>query len=160
MGADALTRMLQQFWKRFWIPPRAHGEALHERRVSYVELFYDLVFVVIVGASAFAPRAWRLWVCTAFAVIWLTTTLVTFTRRRSADQIATVPRDSVLERFDLLAILVLGEVVAGVVIGPQGSELAATGIVAAAAGGDRVDRLGHRGREIRCPRHRVIPDGL
>ena len=251
---DTLAHMLRQFWKRFWMPPRAHGEVRHERRVSYAELFYDLVFVVvvaraahalahhvtwdgvgafvvvfamvwilwlngtlyyelhgredgrtrtfvflemillsilavftegaaghygrefatvyalllavvtlfwwrvqrfddpkylpqarryvafmlvglaIVGGSVFAPEAWRLAMWAAFAVIWLALTLATFMRRRPVDQVATVPTESVVERFDLFTILVLGEVVSGVVIGLSGAELATTGIVAAVFG--------------------------
>jgi low temperature requirement protein LtrA len=246
--------MLRQFWKRFWMPPRAHGDVRHERRVSYVELFYDLVFVVVVaraahalahhvtwggvglfavtfamvwilwlngtlyyelhgredgrtrtfvflemillailavftegadggygrefaivyslllavttlywwrvqryddpkylpqarryigfmlvglvmvGGSVFVPGSWRVWIWAAFAVVWLTATLATFMHRRPADQVATVPTDSVVERFDLFTILVLGEVVSGVVIGLSGAASATTGIVAAVFG--------------------------
>jgi low temperature requirement protein LtrA len=246
--------MLRQFWKRFWMPPRAHGDVRHERRVSYVELFYDLVFVVvvaraahalahhvtwggvgvfavtfamvwvlwlngtlyyelhgredgrtrtfvflemtllallavftedaggkygrefaivyslllavvtmflwrvqsfdapeylaqarryvalmvaslaIVGASVFAPDGWRVWMWAAFAIMWLAATLATFMRPRPADQVANVPTESVVERFDLFTILVLGEVVSGVVIGLSGSQSATTGMVAAVFG--------------------------
>jgi len=236
------------------MPPRAHGEVLHERRVSYVELFYDLVFVVVVaraanalahhvswgavgafavifamvwilwlngtlyydlhgredgrtrtfvflemillailavftggangaygnefavvyalllavvtlfwwrvqryddpkylpqarryvgfmmvgvalvGSSVWAPEAWRVSVWAVFAVIGLTLALLTFMRHRPAGQVATVPTESLVERFDLFTILVLGEVVSGVVIGLSGSELATTGVVAAVLG--------------------------
>jgi low temperature requirement protein LtrA len=30
-------------------PPRAHGEVLEGRAVSFLKLFYDLVFVVLVA---------------------------------------------------------------------------------------------------------------
>jgi low temperature requirement protein LtrA len=246
--------MRRQFWKRFWMPPRAHGEVLHERSVSYVELFYDLVFVVVVaraahalahdvtwdgvgvfavvfamvwilwlngtlyyelhgredgrtrtfvflemillailavftgganggygrefaavyalllavvtmfwwrvqryddpkylpqarryvgfmmvgvalvGSSVWAPDAWRVPLWAVFAVIGLTLTLVTFMLRRPADHVTTVPTESLVERFDLFTILVLGEVVSGVVIGLSGSKLATTAIVAAVFG--------------------------
>lgn len=236
------------------MPPRAHGEVLHERRVSFLELFYDLVFVVVVaraahalahhvtwdgvgvfvvvfamiwvlwlngtvyyenhgredgrtrtfvfvemimlavlavftegangeysrefaivyalllvvttfywwgvqrhddpkylpqtrryialmaagfvvmGGSAFAPEGWRIWVWAAFVALYLAATLATFMRRRPAEEVATVPTDSLVERFDLFTILVLGEVVAGVVIGLSGTEPGATGIVAAVFG--------------------------
>lgn len=36
----------------FRMPPRIHGEVDRERRVSNLELFYDLVFVVLVGQLA------------------------------------------------------------------------------------------------------------
>ncbi|MCB9388845.1 MAG: low temperature requirement protein A [Acidimicrobiia bacterium] len=36
----------------FFTPPRQHGEVDYSRRVSYLELFYDLVFVVLIGRAA------------------------------------------------------------------------------------------------------------
>jgi low temperature requirement protein LtrA len=36
----------------FGVGPRRHGEPLEGRNVSFVELFYDLVFVVLVGQAA------------------------------------------------------------------------------------------------------------
>ncbi len=36
----------------FWQPPRAHGEIEPERRVSFLELFYDLVYVVVIAQAA------------------------------------------------------------------------------------------------------------
>jgi low temperature requirement protein LtrA len=38
-------------------PPRPHGEAIEGRTVSFLELFYDLVFVVFVSQVA---TRWRL----------------------------------------------------------------------------------------------------
>jgi low temperature requirement protein LtrA len=40
------------FWSRFWQPPRPHGQSIVDRRVSYVELFYDLVFVVVIARAS------------------------------------------------------------------------------------------------------------
>lgn len=40
---------LTQWFRR---PPRIHGEVDHDRTVSYLELFYDLVFVVLVSQVA------------------------------------------------------------------------------------------------------------
>jgi low temperature requirement protein LtrA len=39
---------------RTWLksPPRAHGEILEDRSVSFLELFYDLVFVVLIAQIA------------------------------------------------------------------------------------------------------------
>ena len=48
--------------------------------------------------------------------------------------VATVPTESLVERFDLFTILVLGEVVAGVVAGLSGSETATVAIVTAVVG--------------------------
>lgn len=38
----------------FGAGPRRHGEVIRERNVSYLELFYDLVFVVLIGLAAHA----------------------------------------------------------------------------------------------------------
>jgi len=46
-GAD-----VRRFWARFWQPPRPHGQSIVDRRVSYVELFYDLVFVVVISRAS------------------------------------------------------------------------------------------------------------
>jgi low temperature requirement protein LtrA len=44
--------MLAEFRRRFWLPPRAHGQVIEDRTVSFLELFYDLVYVVVVGRAA------------------------------------------------------------------------------------------------------------
>jgi low temperature requirement protein LtrA len=36
----------------FWRPPRAHGEIDPDRSVSFLELFYDLVYVVVIAQAA------------------------------------------------------------------------------------------------------------
>jgi low temperature requirement protein LtrA len=41
-----------RFRRWFWRPPRAHGEVDQERTVSFLELFYDLVYVVVVAQAA------------------------------------------------------------------------------------------------------------
>jgi len=246
--------MLRAFWDRFWMPPRRHGELLHDRRVSPMELFYDLVFVVVVaraahglahhvtwhgvgvfavvfcmvwiawfngsmyyelhgredgrtrtfvftdmtllailavfteeaggeasrefaavyavlllvmtgywwgvqrrdepqfraqarryivvlfagalliGASVLVPGEARVWVWAVFAVAWMSLTMHSFTRERDPSTVAMVPTESMVERFDLFTILVLGEVVAGVVAGLSGAESSGAAIVAAVFG--------------------------
>jgi low temperature requirement protein LtrA len=39
---------------RRWLsrPPRPHGAAIFDRRVSFLELFYDLAYVAIIGQAA------------------------------------------------------------------------------------------------------------
>ena len=44
--------MLPEFRRRFWHPPRAHGDIIEDRSVSFLELFYDLVYVVVIGQAA------------------------------------------------------------------------------------------------------------
>jgi low temperature requirement protein LtrA len=36
----------------FWRPPRAHGDVIEDRTVGFLELFYDLVYVVVVAQAA------------------------------------------------------------------------------------------------------------
>ena len=48
---DART-MLRRFREHLWKPPRRHGEVIEDRSVSFLELFYDLVFVVLIGHAA------------------------------------------------------------------------------------------------------------
>ncbi len=40
------------FRRWLWSPPRAHGETIAERRVSFLELFYDLVYVAVISQAA------------------------------------------------------------------------------------------------------------
>jgi low temperature requirement protein LtrA len=44
--------MLREFRRRMWQPPRAHGDAEEDRTVSFLELFHDLVYVVVIAALA------------------------------------------------------------------------------------------------------------
>lgn len=41
-----------RFKRWFWRPPRAHGETIAGRTVSFLELFYDLVYVAVIGQAA------------------------------------------------------------------------------------------------------------
>jgi low temperature requirement protein LtrA len=43
---------IRQFRAWFWKPPRAHGEILADRRVSNLELLYDLVYVAVISQVA------------------------------------------------------------------------------------------------------------
>jgi low temperature requirement protein LtrA len=47
-GSDILRRLRAELWR----PPRAHGEILRDRTVGPLELFYDLVVVVLVAQAA------------------------------------------------------------------------------------------------------------
>src|SRR6185295_1386066 len=53
-GADAGQPMALGAGLRRWFlqPPRPHGEVIEDRTVSFLELFYDLVYVVLVGQIA------------------------------------------------------------------------------------------------------------
>jgi low temperature requirement protein LtrA len=41
-----------RFKRWFWRPPRVHGEIIADRQVSVLELFYDLVYVAVIGQAA------------------------------------------------------------------------------------------------------------
>ncbi|MDH3189487.1 MAG: low temperature requirement protein A [Acidimicrobiia bacterium] len=41
-----------RFGDGFWQQPRAHGEIIEDRTVSFLELFYDLVYVVVIARAA------------------------------------------------------------------------------------------------------------
>jgi low temperature requirement protein LtrA len=67
---------VRQFKRWFWRPPRSHGESIVDRRVSNLELLYDLVYVAVIGqashgigeeatAGAFAAFA------VVFGLIWI-----------------------------------------------------------------------------------------
>ena len=45
---------IREFRHWFWKPPRAHGEILADRRVSNLELLYDLVYVAVISQVAAA----------------------------------------------------------------------------------------------------------
>ncbi|HKC27304.1 MAG TPA: low temperature requirement protein A [Jatrophihabitans sp.] len=48
MSRDILHRLRTELWQ----PPRAHGEIQRDRTVGHLELFYDLVVVVLVAQAA------------------------------------------------------------------------------------------------------------
>lgn len=68
--------MLNDFRQRFWQPPRAHGDVVEDRTVSFLELFYDLVYVVVIAAAASTLAHDITWRSVAefgvvFGLIWL-----------------------------------------------------------------------------------------
>jgi low temperature requirement protein LtrA len=46
------TGVVTLFRRYFWKPPRAHGEVIEDRSVSFLELFYDLVYVIVIARAA------------------------------------------------------------------------------------------------------------
>ncbi|QGN57477.1 low temperature requirement protein A [Nostocoides sp. HKS02] len=64
------------FRRHFWKPPRAHGEVIEGREVSFLELFYDLVYVVVVSQAAHHLAGDVTWAgagrfAIVFGLIWL-----------------------------------------------------------------------------------------
>jgi low temperature requirement protein LtrA len=41
-----------RFERWFWRPPRPHGDTIAHRQVSFLELFYDLVYVAVISQAA------------------------------------------------------------------------------------------------------------
>jgi hypothetical protein len=63
-------------WARLWQPPRAHGEQPRERVVGPLELFYDLVVVVLVAQAAHHFARHLTWrglgeFTVVFALVWI-----------------------------------------------------------------------------------------
>lgn len=68
--------MLRRFRRRFWLPPRAHGDIIEDRTVSFLELFYDLVYVVVISRAAHTLAEDVSWrgvseFTAVFGLIWL-----------------------------------------------------------------------------------------
>lgn len=68
--------MFRSFKKRYWQPPRSHGETIPDRTVSFLELFYDLVYVVLIAAVAHELAAHMSWeslgiFAITFSLIWI-----------------------------------------------------------------------------------------
>jgi low temperature requirement protein LtrA len=49
---EARSRVRKGLKLWFRTPPRRHGEVVYTREVSFLELFYDLVYVVVIGRTA------------------------------------------------------------------------------------------------------------
>lgn len=97
-----------------------------------------LVSIFVIALSAVLSTDARLVVWAAFSVAWLALMLAFGWNSRRGTLPGIVPTDAMVERFDLLIIIVLGEVVAGVVNGLAGAEqdlvTLATGFVALMVG--------------------------
>ena len=68
--------MLAEFRRRFWLPPRAHGDVIDDRTVSFLELFYDLVYVVVIARAAHTLAVDITWrsvgeFTVVFGLIWI-----------------------------------------------------------------------------------------
>ncbi|MFW2340701.1 MAG: low temperature requirement protein A [Acidimicrobiia bacterium] len=76
MGKIHPQDMFGRFRGRFWLPPRPHGEIIEDRTVSFLELFYDLVFVVLIGRASHTLSEHVSWqgvfdFAVVFGMIWL-----------------------------------------------------------------------------------------
>jgi len=57
LASPASGRALQLFKSWFWRPPRPHGETIVDRRVSPLELLYDLVYAAVIAQAAIPLEA-------------------------------------------------------------------------------------------------------
>jgi low temperature requirement protein LtrA len=65
-----------RFARRFWQPPRAHGEVIADRTVTSLELFHDLVYVVVISRASHTLAGDVSWhglggFAVVFAMIWI-----------------------------------------------------------------------------------------
>lgn len=70
------TAIVADAARRWFAPPRPHGDILHDRTVSFLELFYDLVFVVLVAEVAHTLATHLTWTgfldfFAVFGLIWI-----------------------------------------------------------------------------------------
>jgi len=68
--------VVRRFRRVFWQPPRPHGEAIEGRTVTFLELFYDLVYVVVIGRASHALAHGVTWrgvatFAVVFTLIWI-----------------------------------------------------------------------------------------
>jgi low temperature requirement protein LtrA len=76
-GSAPLSRASAAAFRRhFWQPPRAHGDVIEGREVSFLELFYDLVYVVVISQAARHLAGDVTWAgvgrfAVVFGLIWL-----------------------------------------------------------------------------------------
>lgn len=45
------SQTVARFKRWFWRPPRVHGDLILDRRVTSLELFYDLIYVVVIAQA-------------------------------------------------------------------------------------------------------------
>ena len=70
------TSTFSLFRRYFWRPPRAHGDVIEDRSVSFLELFYDLVYVVVIARAAHTLAEHVSWrgaaeFAVVFGMIWI-----------------------------------------------------------------------------------------
>ena len=85
-------------------------------RITAVYVGGMVISTLVVGATAFLPDSWRLGLWAVFLAGWLGfIQMGSRSQPRQAEGI--LPTDSLVERFGLFTIIVLGEVILGVVTG-------------------------------------------
>jgi low temperature requirement protein LtrA len=103
-------------WQWFTVVRR---DTAQYRRVSLPFLLGVIASALIMAASVFAPAPYRILIWALFLLAWIVFSSALFSRDRAT---STIPTESVVERFGLFTIIVLGEVVVGVVEGLSEAE--------------------------------------
>ena len=85
-------------------------------RITFFYVTGMAVSAIVVGATAFLPDEWRLPLWSVFLAGWIGFMLAG-SRSQGPQSEGIVPTDSLVERFGLFTIIVLGEVILGVVTG-------------------------------------------
>jgi len=115
----ATYQVLQTWlWYTVWLQDRRDHSESSGLAGGYVVAM--AMSVVVIGASALLPTTPRLLVWAAFGVAWIVG--ITLAAHRSQAGLGLAPTDSLVERFGLFTIIVLGEVVLGVVAGLSATE--------------------------------------
>lgn len=89
-----------------------------DRRIVTAYVLRLILLAAVIGGSSFLGPEIRTWVWVGAVLIWNSSTLLDFRRvQRRSNREVSFGTESMSERFGLLTILVLGEVVVGVVNG-------------------------------------------
>jgi low temperature requirement protein LtrA len=128
--AEARQRVRHGLKVWFRTPPRRHGEVTYTREVSFLETFYDLVYVVLIGRATNHLAAHVNWrgvgdFACVFGLIWLAWFNGTFWHELHGREDGR-SRNYIFFQMGLLALLA---VFAGEATGNDGQEFAITYIV-------------------------------
>jgi low temperature requirement protein LtrA len=85
-------------------------------RITFFYVTGMVISTVVIGATAFLPAEWRLPLWAAFLAGWIGF-MLTGSRTDGPESEGIQPTESLVERFGLFTIIVLGEVILGVVTG-------------------------------------------
>ena len=127
IGAKGRVRIRNGLKLWFRTPPRRHGEVVYTREVSFLELFYDLVYVVVIGRASHHLAENVDWLgvrdfVLTFALIWLAWFNGTFWHELHSRE----DGRSRLYIFLQMGLLALLAVFAGEAVGENGSAFAIT----------------------------------
>jgi low temperature requirement protein LtrA len=124
--AAFLAVMTWQWWRVRELDRRDRPEYLS---ITFYYVVAMVISTVIVAATAILPRDPRLVVWAVFAIAWVIHIEIAGRVRTGGISSAILPTDSLVERFGLFVIIVLGEVILGVVTGLSAAEPDALTIV-------------------------------